>query len=233
MPTPAEIIDMTASLMNDTAQTSYTDAACLPYLNMALDELQEYFELNNIPVTNKVSAVLNVLIGVNRIAFAGTTPLIPSDLIEIQELWESPETLNQWTRVGKREFIPHYLEDGTTISLFGIWAWDENEIKLIAADADIDLKIDYIASIFATPILIGAIATDLGVKLKNTKGFLGYRTAGLCAEFIGENPTRAAVLNNAADRALGRSLGISVKSMQSLNTRRRPFRASYKGRRIA
>ena len=43
MPKPSEIIDMVASLQNDTAQSDYTDAAVLPYMNMALRDLQEKF----------------------------------------------------------------------------------------------------------------------------------------------------------------------------------------------
>ena len=38
---------MAASLQNDTAQSDYTDNAVLPYVNMAMNELQELFEQNN------------------------------------------------------------------------------------------------------------------------------------------------------------------------------------------
>ena len=226
MPTPAACIDMAASLMNDTAQTVYTDVACLPYLNMALQELQEHFELNNIPVTNETTpAVLNVVAGVSVIG-AATTPALPTDLIEIQQLWESPEGLNQWLPMQKVEFLPHYLEN-TTVSQFQYWAWMEQEIKLIAANIDIDLKIDYIKSLFTT-VLIGAINTNLPIM--NSLSYLGYKTAALCSQFIGENPTRAAELNALTITALDRTLGISTKGRQAINTRRRPFMAAYKTR---
>ena len=214
---------MVASLQNDTAQSVYTDAACLPYLNIALDELQEYFELNNIPVTNDVSAVLNVLLGTSVISFT-SSPALPSDLIEIQRLWESPEGENAYVPMTRKEFIPHNLETGTAINRFGVWAWVEQQIKLIAANVDIDLKLDYIKSIFATPIAIGAVGVDLPII--NCKTFLGYRTAALCAHFIGANKTRADELNGFATIALDRTLGIATKGRQSIQTRRRPFRRS-------
>jgi len=226
MPTPAEVMDMSASLMNDTAQSVYTDAAQLPYLNMALRELQENFELNNIPVTNDTSALLNVPLNTSRIAFTGTTPVLPSDLIEIQQIWESPEGENLFIPMTRKEFLPHDLEN-TTINQLLVWAWIEQEIKLIVANVDIDIKLDYVKSLFTT-ILIGAIATDLPVL--NSLSYLGYKTAALCSQFIGENPTRAGELNGLAMLALDRTMGISTKSRQAVTTRKRPFRAAYKSR---
>ena len=225
MPTPAACIDMAASLMNDTAQTVYTDVACLPYLNMALQELQEHFELNNVPVTNDTSALLNVVAGVFVIG-AATTPALPTDLIEIQQLWESSEGQNQWIPMTRMEFLPHYLEN-TTVSQFQYWAWMEQEIKLLPANIDIDLKIDYVKSLFV-PIVIGGINTNLPIM--NALTYLGYKTAALCSQFIGENPTRAAELNALTITALDRTLGISTKGRQAINTRRRPFMAAYKTR---
>lgn len=230
MPTPSAIIDMVASLQNDTAQTTYTDAACLPYLNIALDELQEYFELNNIPVTNETSSVLNCPTGTITIGFTGGPPALPSNLIEIQRLWESPEGLNSYTPLTKKEFLPHNLETGVSISQFLIWAWFDQEIHLIAAGSDIDLKLDYIKSIFATPIAIGSVGVDLPII--NCKTFLGYRTAALCAHFIGANKTRADELNGFAELALDRVLGVGVKGKQSIMTKRRPFRFKFKSRSI-
>jgi len=213
--------------MNDTAKTIYTDIAQLPYLNTALDELQEYFELNNIPSTNEVSDILNVSAGISVIG-NNTVPQLPTNLIEIQRLWESPEGTNNFIPMTKREFLPHYLENNTTISQFLIWAWMDEEIHLIAANADNDLKIDYIKSIFMTPLVIGQVNID--IPIKNCKSYLGYRTAALCSQFIGENKTRADELNGFATMALDRVLGIGTKGRQSIRTRRLPFRMGFKQR---
>ena len=228
MPTPAEIINMVAALQNDTAQTVYTEANCLPYLNMALDELQEIMEENSIPVTNEVSGILTIPVGVTEVTFT-SVPSLPSNLIEIQQIWESNDGGVTWTPMVRKEFIPHNIEE-VEISAFGVFTWMDNEIHFPAATTIIMLKLDYIKSIFDTPIEIADIDVDLGVRLKNIKTYLGYATAVLCSMFIGENETRAAALNLKAQEALERTLNIPTKGRQAILTRRRPFRSSYKSR---
>lgn len=229
MATPAQIIATVAALQNDSAQDVYTNAACLPYLNMAMRALQEEFQLNDIPVFEDVSAILEVDAGVDAIGFA-TTPALPSNLVEIKQLWESPRDLNQFLPMQRRDFLPHYLETDTMTSNFGIWAWISEEIRVIAASADNDLKLDYLKTRFAT-VTIGTINTDIGVI--NSQSYLEFKTAALCSMFIGENETRAQVLESQAQIALDRVLGVNIKGRQSIRTRRRPFRAAYKSRYTA
>lgn len=228
MATPAEIMLASAALLNDTEGNTFTPENQLPYLNMAMDELQELFELNNIPVTNKTTITLPVAANVSRIGFTGTIPQLPADLVEIEQLWESQSGQNVWIPMTKHDFLPLYLEDNTQINQFIFWAWTGQEIRLIAANANNDLKIQYIAKIFRTPIPIEEINNPLAVI--NINSFLQYRTAGLVARFVGENPTRADMLDGDAALALDRTLGISTKGRQAIFTRRRPFRAGYKNR---
>jgi len=216
--------------MNDPDQSLYTNAACLPYFNLSLDELQEIFELNDIPVTHETSASIAIPSGISRIGH-DTVPALPSDLIEIRELWESPSGLEQWTPVVQKDTIPHYLQNNTTISQFLIYALKHGRIYFIATNADNDLKIDYIGSIFNTPIVIANINVNL--PFTNIKTYLEYKTAALCAMFIAENETRAMALDSLAKTALDRALGIPIKGMQSIVTRRRPFRASLKNRGVS
>lgn len=230
MPKPSEIITTVATLMNDYTQSVYTNVACLPFLNLALDELQETYELNDIPTTHDTSAAITIKVGIDRLGF-DTTPALPSNFIELKQLWESPYGLNRWTEVINREFIPHYLEDGTTISQFLIYAWKHGQIRVVAANQDNDLKLDYTGSIFNTPILIKDIAVNL--PFTNVKTYLEYKTAALAAMFIAENETRAMALDSLGGTALARSLGIPIKSMQSIITRRRPFRSSFKRRGVS
>jgi len=227
MPKPSAIIATVAGLMNDSEQSIYDNEACLPMLNLALNELQELYELNDIPATHDTSAAITVKAGVNSIGF-DTTPSLPSNLIEIQQLWESTSGLNQWTPINKRDSLPHYLEDNSTISMFLLWAWEHGRITLLAANVDMDLKIDYIGSLFNTPIHIKDINVNL--PFTNVETYLDYKTAALCAMFIAENESRATALDSLAGTALTRALGIPVKGMQSVVTRRRPFRSSFKRR---
>lgn len=230
MPTPSEILSMSASLQNDTRKSVYTDKAQLPYFNMALRALQEEFELNNIPSTDETSAILSVGVGVSRIAITGTVPTYPSNLIEIRNLWESPVGENSWTPVTLKSFLPQNWQGTPPVNQFIVWAWNDNEIKLIAASSPIDLKLEYIKSLFPT-IDDSNFDDDLGAKYKNIFNYLGFKTAAYCSAFIGENPDRAMALNGEANVALSRSLGISVKGQQNLGgVRRRPFMESFKMR---
>jgi hypothetical protein len=48
--------------------------------------------------------------------------------------------------------------------------------------------------------------------------------------FIGENETRAGILETQAEKAMERLTGINNKGKQQIMTRHRPFRAAYKAR---
>lgn len=222
--TANDVFTNAAALLNDQAQSNFTDAVQMPYLNMALLELQETFEQNNIPVTNDTSAVIQVDEGITEIGF-NTSPALPSDLIDIQYIWQRVRDTNPWVPLTPRlDFLPEYNDD-VEVPYFFYWAWQDQMIKLQAANNDMDLKLDYIKSIFAT---VTSSTDILGVV--NCLSFLQYRTAALCAQFIGENKTRADDLNAFAVLALDRSLGIGTKGTQAILTRRRPFRQSYKTR---
>ena len=233
MPVPSDIVGTVAVLMNDYAQTQYTNSVCLPFLNLALAELQEIFELNGLPVTNEESAIITIPYVASpaplivQVGF-NTVPSLPADMIEIQELWESPSCINQWTRVDKKDFLPKYLLDSTQISQFLVWAWEQGQINLIAANQPNDLRLDYTANMFNLPITIGNIGVNL--PFTNIGTYLDYKTASLAAFFIAENESRSAALNSLAETALNRAIGIPVKGMQSITIRRKPFRFSFKHR---
>lgn len=211
---------MAATLMNDTAQTVFTNEACLPYLNIALNELQETLEHNNIPCTNEVSMITSVPAGVTEI-------MPPERLIEIQQIWESPTGLFKWIPMSRKEFIPHYLEE-QDLNQFLLFSWDGSLIRVPPANQVIDLKIDYIKRLIHTPVPIESINNELPIN--NVATYLAYHTAFLCSMYISENPSRAQILEGQAQEALARTLGISNKGKQSITTRHRPFRASYKTR---
>lgn len=228
--TAAQVMDRSASLMNDTPKSTYTYVAQIPYLNMAIDELQEYFELNNVPITNQTSVVIQVNVGVTQINPKvgyppNTFPTYPADLVEIQGLYERLKTSNEpFVPMTQREFLPHLLDDLPVSSLI-YWIWQDQRIKFIGATTNRDVKLDYIKKIFPDQLV-----ETSSIGIINARSFLYFRTAALCSQFIGENPTRASELNTFAVAALERVTGISVKGKQSIITRRRPFMASYKTR---
>jgi hypothetical protein len=228
--TAGEVMDKSASLMNDTAKTVYTHAAQLPYLQMALDELQENFELNNISITSQVSTAVTVSIGTTSInpvdgIGAGAAPNYPVDLVEIQQVWERLSgSTDPYIPMSQREYLSHQLDDVPVESL-GTWAFVNQRITFAAATTSRQVKIDYIKKAF--PDLI---TTSTVIGIINARSYLYYRTAALCSRFVGDNPSRAEELDNFAQMAMDRVVSIGVKGKQSISTRRRPFMASYKKR---
>ena len=217
------VMDMAASMMNDTAKTVYTYAAQVPYLQMAMRELREYFELHNISVTQEVSAVIPINAGQTKIVYNGTTtPALPSDFVEPIRLWERARGIDPYTPMVRVDFIPLSLA-GIQTNYFGYFTWNGQEITFPASNADNDIKMDYLRELFAPVVDQTSI-----INVVNAQSFLQYRTAGLLAEFIERNITSANSLNQNAVLALDRATGISAKSKQSIMTRRRPFRGSYK-----
>lgn len=230
-----DLLIASAALMNDSDQAQYTSARQLPYLNLALSELQEIFQQNNIPVTQKSSAVINVPAGNTEVTFAPDPPIVgvdylPDDLVEINELFSSQEGQENWVPVTKKEYLTdQIIPAGGEISFINVWAWLDQKIQFLACNQDNDLMLDYIKTLF--PVIdVSTLADTLTVI--NSATFLQYRTAALCAEFMAENPSRAASLNGNALLALDRTLGISTKGKQSIVYRRKPFRAAFKRRGI-
>jgi len=219
------VLAKSSTLLNDTARTIYTYTAVLPYLQIAMQELQEHFELNSIPVTQLTSALINIPVGITQIIYNGVgVPKLPDDMIEPNQLWERQTGIDPYVPMSRRDYIPHQFE-GTTTSKFSFYVWENQIIKFLPSNQSNDIKIDYIKDIF-TPLVD---ETSL-INVINAATFLEYRTAGLCAEFIERNLASANSLNTYAIMALDRATGIGVKGKQTILTRRRPFRAAYKKR---
>lgn len=229
--TAGQVMDKAAALMNDVNKTSYTYVAMIPYLQMAVDEFQEALELNNIPTTNESAAVITITIGTKLITPAdgfgsGAVPHYPTDLVEIQNLYERlAGSTDPFVPMTQREFLPHALDDLPTEAL-QYWVWEGQQIRFIGATTDREVKMDYIKAILPTNIVDET--TLIGVI--NAQSFLYYRTAALCSQFIGANETRADQLDQYALMAIDRFIGLSVKGKQSIATRRRPFMSAYKRR---
>jgi hypothetical protein len=223
--TALSVINASAALLNDPSKSVYTFAVQLPYLNIAMQELQEIFELNNIPVTDTfTSSPILISAGVTAVGFSAGNPTLPSDLIEPKVVWQRQSGVDPYVPMTRVDFLPRFIQ-GISINQFINYVWQSQELRFLAANVDIQLVIDYVRKLFV-PITVD---TDL-ILVLNTQTFLEYRTASLCAQFIMENPTRASSLDNDAGTALNRSLGIGTKGRQRILIRRRPFRASYKRR---
>lgn len=217
-----EVMDGAAALLNDVEKQVYTYTKQIPYLKIALQDFSDELRLANVPVTNKTSAVINLTAGATSLGFE-TIPALPSDLIDIVNLWEGIEGATSYTLMSKRGFLPHSLE-GTNVSSFRIFSWNGNAIGVLPSNRDNDLKIDYLSAVFSI--------TDENSQIKTVNGtnYLKYRTAALCAFHIGEDTTRSEKLDGEAINSRDIAIGVEIKSKQGVVTRRRPFRAGFKMR---
>jgi hypothetical protein len=223
----AEVMDRSAALMNDPSKTDYTYDVQLPYLNMAIDELVEALEESNSSPTNMTSAVILMPIGQNRITPAehpSSTAHYPDDLVEIQEVGErSAGSSDPFVPLGRKEFLQTFPVSNSLM----FWIWEEQQIKFNPSGASTNREIQLryvrqaISQASSALSIIGTI---------NSRSYLSYKTAAICAMFIGENETRAAVLDAQAEKALERLTGINNKGRQQIMTRHRPFRAAWKAR---
>src|SRR5688572_26789928 len=111
--TAGTVMDASAALLNDVARSVYTYAAQIPYLKIALQELQEHYELNNIPSTDQLSAVIQVNEGVSAVRFnaagTGADPKLPDDLIEPQKLWERTRDINPFVPMTRVDALPQSM----------------------------------------------------------------------------------------------------------------------------
>ncbi len=224
-----EVMDMAASLLNDTAKAVYTYTAQLPYLKIAANELKLEFQLNNLPVTNVTSQIIPINVGDIQVNPPdGAPPNYPGDLVEIQELYERAQDSNDpWVPATHLEFLPHMIDD-LPLSMITYWVWQENIIKLCPAGymSAREIKLDFIND----PFVI--LDQNTQIQIINGFNFLGYRTAALCATFVQQNPERMEACNNFAQMSMDQVMGIGIKGRQDLSTRKRPFRASYRSRGI-
>src|SRR5215831_345509 len=227
----ANIMDVSAALLNDSAKSVYTYAAQSPYLRLALQELREIFELNNIPVTQSTSAVIQIDPGVTLILYnasgTSTNPKLPDDMVEPGQLWERNRNINPYIPMTKRDYLPHDLE-GIQTSEFIYYTWNSQQIEVLPSTQNNDIKIDYIKQMF--PNANATVDQTTQINVVNCMTFLQFRVAALCAEFIERNESTAQAQNSMAVLALDRATGIGVKGKQNIQTRRRPFRAAYKRR---
>jgi hypothetical protein len=215
-----EVMLGTAALMNDQTRAVYTNTVQLPYFKMAYAELADELKDNNVPISNRTSVGLPITQGMIDIG-GPTGPPLPIDFIEPLALWErTAGTTNDFMLMDRRQFLP---KTSTLTSFLQVWTYINQIITLLGTNGDIEVKIDYVGDPFANIVNENSL-----ILVHNAENFLKYRNAALCAEFIGEDESRASSLNNNAGRELETLLNIAIKSEQSIYTRRRPFRARFK-----
>lgn len=222
--TAGDVMDTVAALLNDVNKQLLTYSAQLPYLQQSFRELREELQVNNVPVTTVKEEILSLVAGTTEVSFV-TSPGLPSDLIEIRQLWERQAGVDPWIPMTRMETLPYSLE-GQDSQNFLIWSWADNKINLLAASQDNDLKMDYIKE------LTGIVDQNTVIAVINGRTFLEFRTAAKCARYINEDPEKSDAFNTDAQLALDRLNIVESKAKQTIFIRRRPFRQTWKTRGV-
>jgi hypothetical protein len=220
-------MDRVANLLNDPNKTDYKYPVILPYLNMAIEELSESLEESNSSPSQSLITI-DVPVGVGQLSPAeDTTPgavHYPDTLTEIQEISERPlGSLGSFIPLPRLETVKVF--PATNSLLF--WRWEQQYIKFNPNGATIPVQL---AVTFMGQGVPYVASENTLITMINSRSYLAYKTAALCAMFIGENETRAGVLEVQAEKAMERLTTISNKGRQQIMTRHRPFRAGYKSR---
>jgi len=212
-----EVYGGVRALMNDQDNTTYTNAVQFEYMKIAYEELRQELENNNIPVTNKTSAAYTITTAMLDIG-GDTGPALPLDFIEPLDVMErTAGTTDQFAGMARLQFLPQGL---VKTGFLRLWAYQGQRILFIGATGSVEVKLNYVGD-----PLVALIDENTQVRVINTVNFLKYRTAGLCADFVAENPARATACNGFAGMAMDTLLNITIKSAQAIPTRRRPFRS--------
>jgi len=249
-----QIMDRVANLLNDPSKTDYTYAVQIPYLNMAIEQFSDLMAEANAPLTNMISfhyslTPIIVKAGQNYIVYpeyeqpgipSDFWPRLPPELVEVQEVEERPYVprnlaigglpvilgsenadFGTYTKLPRKEFV----EVRPRTNSLQYWVYENMTIRTNPATIDMEVVIKYIYQGIPYIVNENTVITYVG-----SRTYLSYKTAALCAMFIGENETRAAVLESEAEKAVDRAIAIGNKGRQQIVTRHKPFRAAYKMR---
>lgn len=230
-----QIMDRAANLLNDPNKTDYNYRVMIPYLNLAIEEFTDALAESNSPYANQTSTnfpgtPIVVPVGTwflsppnpDNIALGQLT--YPPDLLEFQEIGERPlGDLGPFIRLPRREFEVRLPPTNSLL----FWILEGGVIRFNPNGATVPMEVQ-IKAIYQGVAYV-ATPNDL-ITVVGSRTYLAYKTAAFCALFIGENESRAQVLEDQASKALERTLNISNKGKQEIPTRHRPFRASYKMR---
>lgn len=224
-PTVGSIGKAVRAFLNDQDGTKFTNQRLLPYMQAAVDELEDELLLISSEVFGEVSAALDIPANTLELKYSGTVPTLPSDLVEPVMLEEKVDgaavsTYVPMTKVRELSVTPQ-------IQTLDEWVWQEQSIKFIGATVAVDVRITYMKGF---PALSDPVVDTQEIPYNEAAPFLQYKVAALAAELIAGNHDRALVLHDSAIQALNRTLGIRTKSQQDLPVRRREWRRQSRRR---
>lgn len=208
MPLASDIMDHAAALLNDASQDKFTDAIQLPFLRMALEDLETAYANNGVPLLHKT---YEETIPAEDTEFATQ----PADLIIPIRLYEKlpGETDDKYLDMDEKNWPPNEVP----LDTLRFWIWNDDTVQFLGATVDRTVRMEYYRSFAA----VASGATNINaIKSKN---FLAKRTAAYCAAFIGGNESRAGALSAEAAHDLRQLLVTAVHSKQNRPQRSKAY----------
>jgi len=206
--TAADVMNDSASLLNDAQQALYDYTAQLPYLRMVMRDLDQQLTLNGNPINLISEAEIPVLAGVLALTLPASF-FLPISLMEKDSSDTFFSPMIEKANVGDLQ-----LSQGTVL---GYWDYRHNDINFIGSTQPRIVKLVY------WRMLDEIVDEDSLSEIGGCRNVLAFRTAGMCAQYMGGNRERANDLNTDAQLSLDLILSLGSKNNQGKRVRRRPF----------
>lgn len=210
MPKTAGSVTLRAAQhLNDSSQLVYTSTILLPFVNMALEELEEELDVYDVNPLRNESIVIDVA--------QGDTVLtqMPTDYVEAVALFERADgSSDNWVEVKETDWVDVNLDESTTILN---WAPRGGQIRITPPTQAREVMLKYLKGL--TEATAVGTTLDIGGSLR----FLGLATARAAARDLGNSVTKAA----SYDKDIAKAKDMLVRRLsnegQGIGVRRRPF----------
>ena len=204
----SDVMARAATLLNDNAQTTFTNTVLLPKLQTAWEDLQVAMSENGVSAIEKKSTSAMLTAGSKSLSSMPADFLYPIDLYE--RIAGSSD--DDWVPMKEREFLPNrvqrdWLQD---------WTWGGEAIGFVGCTRNIDILINYFSTL---SVLSGESSA---ITVQGAYNFLAYRTAAIQAAILKND--LAETLGAEAEKKLESFINTRAKQNQALPVRRKPFR---------
>ena len=193
-------------ILNDSTGNILTESFLLPLINKAYREAQSKARLYGLSYIKEALGLVPVL--------ATDTVITVADLISPIELSErAPGATTSYEPMTQLDWEP----DTTKTEKLRYWNWRENEIKIIGATQNREVRIKYNKGL---PALTGNASV---LALTDVRPWLANRVAALSAFSLGASERGLAIMEDSKD-LYDTFIANAVKESQILGVRKKPFR---------
>jgi hypothetical protein len=212
--TAGSVILRAANHLNDSSQLVYTTPVLLPFLNMALDELEGELAVFGLSALKKTTVTIPVP------ANSPSIPAMPVDFVEPLSLRERISgSTDDWTPITEVSDIDPNMDNVPSIIQ---WTIRNVTIFINPPQVDREVVLDYVGG------LTQASSAGTAIDIEASREYLGLVTARNAASDLGNSPSKAKTFDSRIERAQDRIIRRFLNNTQmAMGVRRRP----YTGRR--